>query len=74
MTENDYIAEYIKERHSDLLGFEYAWWKVNRAASELAQRLASGFKKIDWSKVVVTKETMETKAESEEAADDKEAD
>lgn len=73
MTENDYIAEYIRERHGDLLGFEYKMWRVNRAAGELALRLASNFKNVDYSKGVVAKETKETMAESE-AEDDKEAD
>lgn len=28
MTENDYIAEYIKEKHASLLGFDFAMWKM----------------------------------------------
>lgn len=70
MTENDYIAEYIKERHKDLLGFEYAMWKVNRIAREYAQRLVSIFENVDLSEIVTARETEETKAESEEAADE----
>ena len=66
MTENDYIAEYIRERHGDLLGFEYAMQRVNRSAREYALRLASIFKNVDYSKGVVTKETKEIMADSEE--------
>lgn len=65
MTENDYIAEYIKERHGDLLGFEYALWKVNRAFREYSQRLASIFENVDLSKIVTAREKAETKAESD---------
>lgn len=65
MTENDYIAEYIKERHRDLLGFEYVMWRANRVAREYAQRLASIFENVDFSKIVTARETEETMAESE---------
>lgn len=66
MTENDYIAEYIRERHKDLLGFEYSLWRVNRAFREYAQRLASIFENIDLSKIVTARETEENKSESED--------
>lgn len=66
MTENDYIAEYIKERHRDLLGFEYVTWRATRLAKEYAQKFASVFENFDRSKIVTSRETMETKAESED--------
>ena len=28
MTDNDYIAEYVKEKHNGLLGFDFAVWKM----------------------------------------------
>lgn len=34
MTENDYIAEYVKERHPGILGIDYAVWRLARAVSE----------------------------------------
>lgn len=34
MTENDYIAEYVKERHPGILSLEYAAWRLARALSE----------------------------------------
>lgn len=34
MTENDYIAEYVKERHPGILTFDYAVWRLARAISE----------------------------------------
>lgn len=66
MTENDYIAEYVKERHRELLGFEYVMWRANRVAKEYLQRLASIFENVDLSKIATSREPMETKAESEE--------
>lgn len=70
MTENDYIAEYVKERHGELLGFEYLMWRASRVAKEYAQKIASIFENVDWSKIVTTKETEETKEESEEKSND----
>lgn len=66
MTENDYIAEYIKERYPQLLGFDYALWRASQVAREYVQRLASIFENVDLSKIVTARETMETKAESED--------
>jgi len=34
MSENDYIAEYVKERHPGILTFDYAAWKLARSISE----------------------------------------
>ena len=37
MSENDYIAEYIKEKYPRLLGVEFAFWKIGRAIQTMAQ-------------------------------------
>ena len=34
MTENDYIAEYVREEHPGILGFDYAIWRLTRAISK----------------------------------------
>lgn len=39
MTENDYIAEYVKERHPGILGFDYAMWRAVRMAIKNWPRL-----------------------------------
>ena len=43
MTENDYIAEYVKEKHPGLLGFNYIMWKLPKilvnAFSDLGKAL-----------------------------------
>ena len=43
MTENDYIAEYIKERHSDILGMNFAMWKLQRQLLDTAQNIVRVF-------------------------------
>ena len=56
MTENDYIAEYIREKYPKLLGMDYTCWKIARSISvaitrvsqtciETAERLSDAFKK-----------------------------
>lgn len=40
MTENDYIAEYVRERHPGLLSFDYAVWRVARAIKEAISRIS----------------------------------
>lgn len=49
MTENDYIAEYTKERFPQLLGIDYALWRANRVAIEYIPRIAQTFENVDWS-------------------------
>ena len=44
MSENDYIAEYIKEKYPRLLGVEFAFWKVGRAIQTMAQDIVEVFK------------------------------
>lgn len=34
MSENDYIAEYIKEKHRGLLGVDFALWRISRMAMD----------------------------------------
>lgn len=44
MSENDYIAEYIKEKYPRLLGVEFAIWKCGRAIQTMAQDIIEVFK------------------------------
>ena len=43
MTSNDYIAEYVKERHKNILGIEFAFWKVGRICSGFVKQLCDVF-------------------------------
>ena len=44
MTNNDYIAEYVKERHPNILGSEFELWKAPKV-------IANALSSIDWSKI-----------------------
>jgi hypothetical protein len=61
MTENDYIAEYIKEKYPQLLGVDFGLWKFGRQISNAARTLGEVFSKIDYN---VLREEME-KSESD---------
>lgn len=37
MSENDYIAEYIKEKYPMLLGIEFGLWKFAKQITEAAK-------------------------------------
>lgn len=66
-TENDYIAEYVKQRCPEVIQtIDYRFWRLGKAVEEFAQTITDSFKFIDWSKV--------SNLEGEEVADDKEAD
>lgn len=58
-TENDYIAEYIKEKHPSLLGADYALWKIGKAAANFAVQFAEAIKSIDWPKALQEYEKIE---------------
>lgn len=51
MTQNDYIAEYIKEKHPSLLGTDFAIWKLGRVCVETTQNIIDTFKHIDWQEI-----------------------
>ena len=61
MTENDYIAEYIKEKYPQLLGVDFGLWKFGRQISNAARTLGEVFSKIDYN---LLREQME-KSESD---------
>ena len=46
MTENDYIAEYVKERHPGILTFDYAIWRLNRAIREFGISMKEAISRI----------------------------
>ena len=46
MTENDYIAEYVREEHPGILGFDYAVWRLFRAISEFGISMKEAISRI----------------------------
>lgn len=61
MTENDYIAEYVKEKHPGLLGADYAIWKMGKIAVEFVRSFRDSMKSIKWYEI-------EEKIKKQEAA------
>lgn len=43
MTDNDYIAEYVKERYPHILGVDYGLWKAVRIVRKTIEGLAELF-------------------------------
>ena len=40
MTENDYIAEYVKEQHPSILGADYTLWRLRKMIINFGDALA----------------------------------
>lgn len=52
MSENDYIAEYIKERRPELIrSFDFILWKMSRITVDAAKKIIDTFSGIDLSSV-----------------------
>ena len=47
MTENDYIAEYVKEKYSSILGVDFAIWKGVKMARTFINGLVDVFSNLD---------------------------
>ena len=67
MTENDYIAEYIKEKDPTLLGLDFVRWKIGRIAFNAGRKIAEAFNDVDWSKLDLPEDESD-----EEESEDKE--
>lgn len=48
MSENDYIAEYVRERFPALLGTEFVLWKMARQVSEVGKSIVETLRQVDW--------------------------
>lgn len=46
MTENDYIAEYIKDKYPSLLGIDYTMWKFVKQLGNVAHDIVKTFERI----------------------------
>jgi len=51
MGENDYIAEYIKEKHPKLLGLDFIMWKAGRIMVEAFKPVVEFLRTLDWKEV-----------------------
>lgn len=64
MTDNDYIAEYVKERHPYILGVDYGVWKMTKIITEAARQVVNVFSNLSYKEIRDYMEDCE-----EEAAD-----
>lgn len=52
MRENDYIAEYIKEKRPELIrSFDFVFWKMSRITADAVKKIIDTFSGIDLSSV-----------------------
>lgn len=67
MSENDYIAEYIKERRPELIrSFDFIFWKMSRITAEAVKKITDTFSRIDLSSVDLSALQQEEADEDEE--------
>ena len=46
MTENDYIAEYVKQNYPNILGFEFTMWKTGKQVCNICNELLGALRDI----------------------------
>lgn len=52
MTENDYIAEYVKEKRPEIIETpSFLIWKIGKTVSNMVNDIIDTFRNIDWSEV-----------------------
>lgn len=73
MTENDYIAEYIKEKRPEIIETpSYLIWRIGKTVSNMVGDIIDTFRKIDWSKVdliEIEKEEQDNDIQGDETKD-----
>ena len=70
MSENDYIAEYVREYYPELIGVEYKLWKAGKKLNNRMDEIIKSLRKAPWSKIaneIKTKEAPEAAVGKNEA-------
>lgn len=70
MTNNDYIAQYIKEKYQSLLGFDFGIWKMCHVVGDTVREIADILKTIPSDELKKIMEDAEEESDLE--TDDKE--
>lgn len=71
MSENDYIAEYIKERRPELIrSFDFVFWKMSRITADAVKKIIDAFSGIDLSSVDLSALQQAAEDEAEEETPD----
>lgn len=67
MTENDYIAEYVKEKRPEIIETpSYLIWRIGKTVSNMVNDIIDTFRKIDWSEVDLSEIEEEQDGEDDE--------
>ena len=72
MSENDYIAEYIKERRPELIrSVDFVFWKMSRITADAVKKIVDAFSGIDLSSVDLSalQQAAEDEDDEEETPD-----
>lgn len=51
MSENDYIAEYVRDRYPHILGIDFTFWKMGRCSGEAVEKVCDTLRGIDWEEI-----------------------
>jgi hypothetical protein len=66
MTENDYIAEYIKEKRPEIISsLDFIFWKIGKSVEVAINDIASGLKNI----FISEKEEQDNDVQGDETED-----
>ena len=65
-SENDLIAEYVRERHSNILGADFAIWKMGRAMRNLGKDIVQALKGFSAEDIQAALDKMHEEEEEEE--------
>lgn len=66
MSENDFIAEYVKEKRPEILGLDYYFWKMSKIVLNFAEDVAQAIKQVPW-----IDNSKEDAKDAEHATDDR---
>ena len=65
MKDNDYIAQYIKEKYPSLLGFDFCIWKMCRVTGDTIRQIGDILKTIPSDELKKIMEDDEDKSDPE---------
>lgn len=66
-SENDYIAEYVKEKMPEILGVDYSLWKFNKNLKMISNKIIEGFMNaLDGIKIPFENENQDEQEEGED--------
>lgn len=66
MSENDYVAEYVREKHPSLLGADYALWKIGKIGADFVVQFIGAIKNIDWPQALQAAESKDEEQDEDE--------